>query len=643
MMFSVMARRWTFVVSCALLGLATAAAPEACVAAPIVFGPGREPIDLGDPGLTDPGALFDLGAANEDFPDIAADGNGNWLAAWISASPPTIRAVKSRADGSWQVIPSPICQIGATGCTLSVPFNPGEGGPRIASDHAGGFMVVWTSHDTPSDPDGPEIFASRWTGAAWLPIVRLTSGSTEQRANSVPAIAFGAPKAGDPPTWMVVWAHDTLTGASQIKREIRYAIYQPATNTWSSSKLLTDAGFDNRAPDVDTDGEGTWVASWSESNNSVGTDWHVKTSFAQNINAASPWSPKRDVGGLATWTTAAGVTGGGRAFIRVLTAKSSGAAKTTWLLVALRNFDSSVDAIPDMSDVAWTTSSDLNAAWGMVQSYPLSNQRLFGSQSVATDRSGTAVLLWDLVPPQNRCSLAHYLAGRLGTDEQLHWGEPIGSPPNTIGTLQANCCEISGSVPAECVGTPVSSCGGCGDRNGTAIAYDALTTRWIAAWSSSDPTPYKTDNTDGDGDILFASAAGSTGSGADGVDLQGTHLHCYKVTDGAGNQPHTVFVTDQFGRRQVVVKGESLLCTPARKCVPQLQGTFCWNGTVATGGPDACKTKKQKTQCTNSGASCVGCEALCHDGKIQKQCCEECETSADCPAGMQCQDCACVP
>lgn len=210
---------------------------------------------------------------NDEVPDIATDGQGNWLVVWASeedfplggglsaGTDQDIFYARSSDNGLTWSDPAPVNSNVA-----------GMGGsdrrPKIATDRQGTWMVVWESDD-PNVAGGigmdRDILFARSTdnGAAWTPAAPVNSNAAgDTGGDFIPSIATDGQG-----IWIVTWeSSESFGGTIGTDRDILFSRSTDAGATWTvpapaNSNAGADAGDDEESVIV-TDGQGTWMVVW---------------------------------------------------------------------------------------------------------------------------------------------------------------------------------------------------------------------------------------------------------------------------------------------------------------------------------------------------------------------------------------------
>lgn len=246
------------------------------------------------------------GEANwDDYPSLATDRVGNWLAAWTSSQPepannaiPDVEALVSRStdNGRTWTAPSAIDPNAAS------PFQRNRD-VRVATNGSGRWISVWKNsgvHFIPFaggywEDSGGEVMAavSDDGGATWsAPIDLDPEGSDYQYAPDVMGDGAG--------NWIVAWNSWGILGRDW---DIFFVRSIDQGNTWSApaalnSNAATDSGNDV-IPRLVADGRGNWMATWASSNDLDGSD-DADILMSTSTDAGQTWTSPLPLNSNAT-------------------------------------------------------------------------------------------------------------------------------------------------------------------------------------------------------------------------------------------------------------------------------------------------------------------------------------------------------
>jgi len=251
-----------------------------------------------DPELLNTNADIDSG--HDYSPEIATDGEGNWVAVWVSRDP---------LDGIGPDDDILVAHITTTDLINGLPWtdpaplnNNAESDsgvdlyPQLATNGAGHWIAVWQSDD-PLDGIGSDadVLVSHITttgliaGAPWAAPAPLNSNAyTDDPWEDLgPRVT-----PGDHGRWVAVWTSDYPSGDDW---DIAVARSDDNGLTWTDLAPLnnnagTDSGMDF-SPRLAADGAGGWVAAWSSTENlggGIGEDEDIL--FAYSDDDGTTWT-----------------------------------------------------------------------------------------------------------------------------------------------------------------------------------------------------------------------------------------------------------------------------------------------------------------------------------------------------------------
>jgi len=231
--------------------------------------------------------LYDY--ASDAEPDLACDGTGHWVAIWS-------KRLTMSGDSDLYIAHS--TDNGATWSELAL-FDPNmatdtgnDWGPRVATDGAGHWVIVWSADRALGGTLGTDtdvLFSLSTDGFVWTPPAALnTDAATDTVDDNTPRIVTDGTG-----RWVVVWYRGIY---NVVDYDIMMSYSDDAGATWSppayvNTNALTDTERDQR-PTLATDGQGEWVVVWYSRNSlgfPIGTDDNVH--FARSRDGAMSWSP----------------------------------------------------------------------------------------------------------------------------------------------------------------------------------------------------------------------------------------------------------------------------------------------------------------------------------------------------------------
>ena len=343
------------------------------------------------------------------------------------------------------------------------------------------------------DPSEDDIFMARSSdgGATWTPIAPLNTDAAsmlaaDQGRDSEPALATD--RAGN---WLAVWtSHNGYGGANGNDDDIVFARSTDAGATWTAEyPLNSDATTDNKLdvrPTVAMDSNGHAIAAWQASINGIvgyiriarstdaGATWDAAVDVTPQIDSREDWqaSVAGDGAGhwVLTWRSDDHLNGpyGMDGEIYVSTSSDDG---VTWSTGAVLNSDATtdefIDAEPSLATdeagtwvVVWNNmvqgihsahSTDNGATWSARQTVHGGNAY---NPRLTTDRSGTWVAVWHEDANPSRVMAA------MSTDGGVSWS----------AAQQVNADPVSANMASFLPD----------------IATDGLG-NWVAVWLSTDP------------------------------------------------------------------------------------------------------------------------------------------------------------
>lgn len=231
---------------------------------------------------------------DDEFPQLAADGNGNWIAVWDSTH--SINgmtggdgdihyAVSTDHGNTW----SAAAALNTTAATDG--NNARDTTPTIATDRQGHWVVTWAFRDFSGGGALGNDFdilcaVSSNNGATWsAPAVLNAEAATDTSAENSPVVATD--RWGH---WMVVWqSNNSLGGTIGTDDDLLFATSTDNGVTWSTAAPVnSDAATDSISdgnPILTADGDGHWVVIWSSIGRSLGTDEDLLYAVSSDVGA----------------------------------------------------------------------------------------------------------------------------------------------------------------------------------------------------------------------------------------------------------------------------------------------------------------------------------------------------------------------
>jgi len=402
-----------------------------------LLAPGKVAFLNGNASTKDPGAL-------DSAESLATDGNGNWVAAWVSDDSlgATIGndqdlLVSRSSDGgrSWS-LPTALNTDAATDHDIDTAV-------QVATDGNGIWMANWFKNSSPdlglsatSLDNGTTWSAPVSVGTVWLPAAVFSLGGGQWVTIASTFGGLGGPFGSDSDLFALRTSDD---GA-----------------TWSAPVLVnTDAATDGTAVDknvsVASDGAGTFVVVWNRDDTAV----LAATSSDSGLSWSAP----------VTVSTLSGFGGG---FVQPRIATD---AAGKWIVVWTNILSSGPSGVD--SDILYSVSTDAGATWiaeAAVDPNAGTDTATNILPEVATDRAGTWYVAWSIGGADIGFSdKASDIAISRSTDDAQTWTAPAALNTNARKDKKKSDDEVR-------------------------LFYDG-TSDWVSVWSVSDPFSL---------DILFA-------------------------------------------------------------------------------------------------------------------------------------------
>ncbi|MBI2425768.1 MAG: exo-alpha-sialidase, partial [Candidatus Hydrogenedentes bacterium] len=386
-----------------------------------------------DGGLTwtAPAAL-NTNAANDtedDYsPQLTTDGQGLWLAVWTSRETldgtpkrdSDIHYARSTDGGLSWTAPTALN-------TNAVSDSGYDFSPQLTTDGQGLWLATWTSNDTLSGTPSWEtdvLYARSIDGGlTWTaPAALNTNAASDTGDDDVPQLTTDGQG-----VWLAMWeSTNTLVGTPGWDSDIHYARSTDGGLSWTDpASLKTDAASDfghDFDPQLTTDGQGLWLATWTSNDGldgTLGTDYDILCA--------------RSTDGGMTWTAPAALnthaaSDSARDDAPQLTTDSQGLWLATW---------TSIDPLggtpgPD-EDIRYGRSTDGGLSWtagAVLNPNDAINSGDDSSPQLTTDGQGLWLATW-----QSNDTLGWTLGTDYdilysrSNDDGLSWTEP--APLNT--------------------------------------------------------------------------------------------------------------------------------------------------------------------------------------------------------------------
>jgi hypothetical protein len=343
---------------------------------------------------TAPAALntdADTDQGDDGGPQLATDGLGEWVAVWDSSA----FADPFRTD--FDILLARSKDGGVTwGGHAELNTNAGsdtgsDAWPQVTTDGQGTWLAVWRSTDSLGDTIGEDadILVARSSdhGMTWTaPAALNTNAASDAGGDYWPQVTTD--KQG---TWVATWySSDPLDDTIGDDYDILVARSTDGGATWTAPAVLnanaaSDAGTDSW-PQVTTDGHGTWVATW-----------HSTDSLGSTIGGDWDILVARSTDDGVTWTAPAALNTNavGDAGVDVLpqvTTDEQGAWVAVW-----RSTNWLGDTIGTDQDILVARSVDDGVTWTAPAALNTNAGDDVGNDTqpqVTTDGQGTWVAVW---------------------------------------------------------------------------------------------------------------------------------------------------------------------------------------------------------------------------------------------------------
>ena len=335
----------------------------------------------------------DTDSRDDEFPDVATDGFGRWMATWRVYSPADIVVARSVDNGLTWTAP------------ISVGGNVYTYGPRISSAGTGEWLLVWTSWN--GGPFGDyDIFFSRSEddGENWsLPAPLNPNADIDSEDDELADIANDG--AGN---WIAVW-ESTGRLSSTIGTDADILMSRSSDNgaTWAPPTVVnTDAYTDSRAdnePTIETDGSGNWVVAWESIPLGVnGADRDIYVS--RSVDFGSTWSSVQPLNSNAANDHA-------HDYRPQLAVDSSAMWLAVWAPLDYLDAWSDIDIFMARSDTNGSSWSEPKA----INPNAATDNAVDAQPGLAVDAAGRSVVVWIQRYPVDDWDIVAYTSDDAGT------------------------------------------------------------------------------------------------------------------------------------------------------------------------------------------------------------------------------------
>lgn len=411
--------------------------------------------------------------AGDEYPAIASDGAGVWVAVWGSNN-----SLGDTIGTDSDVLFARSTDNGATWSANALLNDYGDGDsngdfePEIAGDGKGNWVCVWYSgHNLGGAGTDNDIFASHSSddGVTWSEAIVVNSNATTDGSSKDEFPSIVTDGKGH---WVCVWHSNNDLGSSDTDDyDILMSRSSDNGATWSAvqainSDAATDTTYD-QDPRMETDRAGTWIAVWESDNalgGKIGGDGDLL--YAISTNNGQTWTDN------AALNTDAATDFGYETFPSIATDRIG-----NWVVVWEGNTTDNGMASSDYEAMS-AYSNDNGATWSMpiaINNDAATDDDYDSEPTVETDGVGNWIAIW-----------------RKDGDAQSPFGndsDVVAAKSTDNGQTWTNLDALNATMVSDSGGDVYTSLDT--DRDG----------HWVAAWRSNDSLG---DTIGTDTDILFA-------------------------------------------------------------------------------------------------------------------------------------------
>lgn len=350
--------------------------------------------------------------------------------------------------------------------------------PQVACDGKGSWVAVWSSRDTLGGTIGTDsdilVARSSDDGKTWSKAIALNSNAaTDSFDDRMPQIATDGKG-----RWIAVW---TGYGTSAAEGDIYYSISADDGTTWTPRATLntnaaTDSG-DDSAPSIQVNSKGDWICTWMSSDSlggTIGTDRDILWSKSTN-------------GGI-TWSAPAALNTDAMTDTRQDWQPNIACDPTgQWMVVWMAAYTNNLAGEPGLdwdiffstseTGTTWTQPQTLNARAAIDQGndqYPVVTSTGIGQWAVAWQTNNDVI--------NNGVRLHYDVVLSQSSDNGQTWSAPVRTYPDEMDAREDSSPRIAGDSVGDMMlvwqSRDVNTPGGKGE---TVFAYyEAAKHTWLA-------------------------------------------------------------------------------------------------------------------------------------------------------------------